>query len=156
MTFLQRASQDLGISLRQLRRHAMAGRVPGIQFTKGGHLRMRGPWTPSRLLRLKESLPLRTKRNQGESKPSASDAINPKNGFKELRLECVRQARLDPAVKAMEKKILLNSWTQTREQSKADLVAYELLLSKTAKKIKASKMAELRSTRGKSKVRPGL
>ena len=145
MTDLQRASQDLGISLQQFRRHAMAGRVPGIQFTKGGHLRLRGPWTARRVLRLKELLPLRSKPKKRVVPPSFRRPADLKLEAKRLWRECVQQAKSDPAVKTSEKEILQNLWNQSRETSKAALDAHKKLISKTARKIKASRLAASRA-----------
>lgn len=61
MSRLQIASHDVGLSLRQFQRYAEQGLIPGLTRTKGGHLRLLGPWTPARAKRLKALLPLRRK-----------------------------------------------------------------------------------------------
>jgi phage-related baseplate assembly protein len=136
----------------------MAGRVPGVQFTKGGHLRLRGPWTARRVLRLKESLPLRSKPKKSVVPPWFGNLRDLKLEAKRLWRECVQLAKSDPVVKASEKETLHQLFLRGRsnETSKAALEAHKKLISKTARKIKASKMAELPSKRGKSKVRPVL
>ena len=143
MTDLQKASQDLGISLRQFRRHALAGRVPGVQFTKGGHLRMRGPWTARRVQRLKESLPLRSKPKKAVVTPRVANPTELKLEAKRLWRECLRLAQQDPAVKTLEKEILQNLWNQTRESAKAARMAHQKLITLTARRIKSARLRPL-------------
>jgi hypothetical protein len=52
-TFKQLASL-LGISDRQLRRYAEAGKVVGVYTTKGGHWRLRGKLTEARVERARK------------------------------------------------------------------------------------------------------
>ena len=139
MTDLQKASQDLGISLQQFRRHALAGRIPGVQFTKGGHLRMRGPWTVRRVQRLKESLPLRTKSTRAGLTTRVAKPTDLKLEAKRLWRECLRLAQQDPVVKASEKEILQSFWSLNKEASTEAMAAHKKLISKTARKIKASR-----------------
>ncbi len=56
-TFKQLASL-LGISDRQLRRYAEAGKIVGVYTTKGGHWRLRGKLTPARVERARKVLRL--------------------------------------------------------------------------------------------------
>lgn len=56
-TFKQLAS-FLGISDRQLRRYAEAGKVVGVYTTKGGHWRLRGKLTEARIERARKVLRL--------------------------------------------------------------------------------------------------
>jgi len=56
-TFKQLASL-LGISDRQLRRYAEAGKVVGVYTTKGGHWRLRGKITEARVERARKVLRL--------------------------------------------------------------------------------------------------
>ncbi len=56
-TFKQLASL-LGISDRQLRRYAEAGKIVGVYTTKGGHWRLRGQLTPARVDRARKVLRL--------------------------------------------------------------------------------------------------
>jgi hypothetical protein len=56
-TFKQLASQ-LGISDRQLRRYAEAGKIVGVYTTKGGHWRLRGKLTEARVERARKVLRL--------------------------------------------------------------------------------------------------
>ena len=56
-SFKQLASQ-LGISDRQLRRYAEAGKVTGVYTTKGGHWRLRGKLTGARVDRARKALRL--------------------------------------------------------------------------------------------------
>ena len=56
-TFKQLASL-LGISDRQLRRYAEAGKVVGVYTTKGGHWRLRGILTDARVERARKTLRL--------------------------------------------------------------------------------------------------
>jgi len=56
-TFKQLASQ-LGISDRQLRRYAEAGKIVGVYTTKGGHWRLRGILTEARIARARKVLRL--------------------------------------------------------------------------------------------------
>jgi len=56
-TFKQLASL-LGISDRQLRRYAEAGKVVGVYTTKGGHWRLRGMLTDARVERARKVLRL--------------------------------------------------------------------------------------------------
>ena len=56
-TFKQLASL-LGISDRQLRRYAEAGKIVGVYTTKGGHWRLRGQLTSARVERARKVLRL--------------------------------------------------------------------------------------------------
>lgn len=56
-TFKQLASR-LGISDRQLRRYAEAGKIIGVYTTKGGHWRLRGALTDARVQRARKVLRL--------------------------------------------------------------------------------------------------
>jgi hypothetical protein len=56
-TFKELASR-LGISDRQLRRYAEAGKVVGVYTTKGGHWRLRGALTEARIERARKVLRL--------------------------------------------------------------------------------------------------
>lgn len=56
-TFKQMASY-LGISDRQLRRYAEAGKIVGVYTTKGGHWRLRGALTEARVERARKVLRL--------------------------------------------------------------------------------------------------
>jgi hypothetical protein len=56
-TFKQLAS-SLGISDRQLRRYAEAGKIVGVYTTKGGHWRLRGKLTEARVDRARQVLRL--------------------------------------------------------------------------------------------------
>lgn len=56
-SFKQLASQ-LGISDRQLRRYAEAGKIVGVYTTKGGHWRLRGKLTDARVERARKVLRL--------------------------------------------------------------------------------------------------
>jgi len=56
-TFKQLASK-LGISDRQLRRYAEAGKITGVYTTKGGHWRLRGQLTDTRVERARKVLRL--------------------------------------------------------------------------------------------------
>jgi DNA-binding transcriptional MerR regulator len=56
-TFKQLASR-LGISDRQLRRYAEAGKIVGVYTTKGGHWRLRGKLTDARVERARQVLRL--------------------------------------------------------------------------------------------------
>ena len=56
-TFKEMASR-LGISDRQLRRYAEAGKIFGVYTTKGGHWRLRGALTEARVARARKVLRL--------------------------------------------------------------------------------------------------
>jgi excisionase family DNA binding protein len=56
-TFKELASR-LGISDRQLRRYAEAGKIVGVYTTKGGHWRLRGALTDARVERARKVLRL--------------------------------------------------------------------------------------------------
>ena len=56
-TFKQLATR-LGITDRQLRRYAEAGKVVGVYTTKGGHWRLRGELTEARVERARKGLRL--------------------------------------------------------------------------------------------------
>lgn len=58
MSGFKRLASLLGISDRQLRRYAEAGKVVGVYTTKGGHWRLRGELTDARVERARKVLRL--------------------------------------------------------------------------------------------------
>jgi hypothetical protein len=58
MSTFKRLASLLGISDRQLRRYAEAGKVIGVYTTKGGHWRLRGALTDARVERARKALRL--------------------------------------------------------------------------------------------------
>jgi hypothetical protein len=58
MTRFKQLASLLGISDRQLRRYAEAGKIVGVYTTKGGHWRLRGKLTDARVERARKVLRL--------------------------------------------------------------------------------------------------
>jgi hypothetical protein len=58
MSTFKELAHLLGISDRQLRRYAEAGKVVGVYTTKGGHWRLRGALTQARVARARKVLRL--------------------------------------------------------------------------------------------------
>lgn len=132
MSRLQRASHDVGLSLRQFQRYAEQGLIPGLTRTKGGHLRLLGPWTPARAERLKALLPLRQKtptvkklKPQARSNTGISSALPTRKLTKrqEAQLEAITMARKE--IKMLKGDLKKATTPQEKARIRERIVAWE-------------------------------